>query len=576
MSYRSSVCKQWGGIALGLGMVLLSACGTWRRHGAPELLETPIKSVRAPDAASNQMYDILLGEIAGQRGQVNDAVQRYLDAAQSSDDPRIAQRAMQIALYAHDEKRAQQAAERWLQLQPNSLEPRQALSMLYLRAGRIDDSIAQFDRLVTAVPKASVGPLYIQIALLLSREPDKAAALKVMRGLVAKHEHEPYAQLSLSQLAAITQDWPVAEHAVARALQLKPDWVDALVLRARIQAERGQTEAALAGMRHALVAHPNNTELRLNYARLLVQLKRPKEARAQFQQLAHQVPNDADVQFALGLLALDAGQTVEATAYFKRLLKLGKHQDEARYYLGRIAEDKRLYPEALDWYGQVEQGEHQLEAELRIAALLAKRGDIDAALGRLHALQALNPAMATRITLAEGEVLVSAQRQTQAMALYDQALQHDPDNNDLLYARALLAEKMNHLDILERDLRAILKRDPNNALALNALGYTLADRTTRFDEAEQLIKRALAQLSNDPAVLDSMGWVEFRLGRTADALKYLRQAYSVNNDAEIAAHLVEVLSASGDRAGAREIGNKALKLDPDNAALKGVMQRLKL
>jgi len=205
---------------------------------------------------------------------------------------------------------------------------------------------------------------------------------------------------------------------------------------------------------------------------------------------------------------------------------------------------------------------------------LAKRGDIDAARDRLHALQEQNPALTTRVILVEGELLVNAQRQTEAMALYDQALQREPENNDLLYARALLAEKMNKLDILERDLRAILKREPENALALNALGYTLADRTTRYAEAEELIKRALAQLPNDPAVLDSMGWVQFRLGRHAEALKYLRQAYEVNDDAEVAAHLVEVLWASGDQAEARRLGKKALKADPDSKALKNVMQRI--
>ena len=189
-------------------------------------------------------------------------------------------------------------------------------------------------------------------------------------------------------------------------------------------------------------------------------------------------------------------------------------------------------------------------------------------------MQEQNPALATRVTLTEGELLVNAQRQAEAMTLYDQALQREPDNNELLYARALLAEKMDKLDILERDLRAILKRDPENALALNALGYTLADRTTRFAEAEQLIKHALVLLPNDPAVLDSMGWVQFRLGHHAEALKYLRQAYEINDDAEIAAHLVEVLWASGDQAGARRLGKKALKTDPDNKALKNAMQRI--
>ncbi len=395
-----------------------------------------------------------------------------------------------------------------------------------------------------------------------------------MQGLVARHEREPYAQLSLSQLAALTQNLELAERAALRALELKPNWSDALVLRARIQAERGDIKAALAGMRKALALHPKDNELRINYARLLVQDKRFNEARDQFQRVARAAPNDADVQYALGLLALDANQPADATGYFKRLLKLGKHEDEARYYLGRIAEDKRLYPEALNWYGKVEQGEHQLDAELRIAALMAKRGDLDAARDRLHAMQEQNPTLASRIILVEGELLVNAQRLDDAMTLYDQALQKEPENNELLYARALLAEKLGMIDILERDLRDILKREPDNALALNALGYTFADRSLRLDEALELIKRALTQMPNDPAVLDSMGWVQFRLGHHSEALKYLRQAYELNDDAEISAHLIEVLWATGDKAAARKLGQQAIKADPDNKALKGVLQRI--
>lgn len=574
MSYRSLGFKGGCGVALLVAAALLAACGSLHQRVMKAGSIAQQKPYIAPDPYTAQMYYVLLGEMAGQSGQMAASAQTYLEAARISNDPRIAQRAMQIALYAHDEARAQQAAERWLALQPDSQEPRQALSMLYLRAGRIDESVVQFEHLISASAKGGADQLFLQIAVLLSRESNKAAALKVMQGLVAKHETNPYAQLSLSQLAAMTQDMDLADHAVSRALELKPDWGDALVMRAQIQAARGDVDAALSGLRQALEAHPKNTDLRLNYARLLVQAKHPKEARAQFQQLAREVPKDADVQYALGLLALDSNQPNDAVAYFKRLLKLGKHMDEARYYLGRIAEDRRLYAEALNWYGQVEQGEHQSEAELRIAALLAKRGELDAARDRLHALQEQNPALATRVTLVEGELLVNAERQTEAMALYDQALQREPDNNELLYARALLAEKMDHLDILERDLREILKRDPENALALNALGYTLADRTTRFAEAEELIKRALVQLPHDPAVLDSMGWVQFRLGHNAEALKYLRQAYEVNDDGEVAVHLIEVLWASGDKAEARRLGKKALKANPDNKMLKNVMQRI--
>jgi len=564
---------RYGG-ALLLGVLLLTGCGGLHRQVPDTDATVQIKPYKAPDAHSAQVYQVLLGEIAGQRGKIPESVQNYLLAAQSSTDPRVAQRAMQIALYARDDSSAQQAAERWLTLEPDNLEPRQALSMLYLRSGRIDESVAQFDYLITKSANDNADQLYVQIAMLLSRETDKAAALKVMQGLVAKHEREPYAQLSLSQLAALTQNLELAERAALRALELKPNWSDALVLRARIQAERGDIKAALAGMRKALAVHPKDNELRISYARLLVQDKRFNEARDQFQRVARAAPNDADVQYALGLLALDANQPADATGYFKRLLKLGKHEDEARYYLGRIAEDKRLYPEALNWYGKVEQGEHQLDAELRIAALMAKRGDLDAARDRLHAMQEQNPTLASRIILVEGELLVNAQRLDDAMTLYDQALQKEPENNELLYARALLAEKLGKIDILERDLRDILKREPDNALALNALGYTFADRSLRLDEALELIKRALTQMPNDPAILDSMGWVQFRLGHHSEALKYLRQAYELNDDAEISAHLIEVLWASGDKAAARKLGQQAIKADPDNKALKGVLQRI--
>jgi len=287
-------------MALLLAVTLLAGCGSLGHRVTGTKPAVQQKPYNAPDPYTAQIYHILLGEMAGQSGQMEASAQTYLEAALLSDDPRVAQRAMQIALYARDEARAQQAAERWLTLQPDSLEPRQALSMLYLRAGRIDDSIAQFDYLIRSSANGSADQMFAQIAMLLSRESNKSAALKVMQGLVAKHEAEPSAQLSLGQLAAMTQEMDLAEHAVARALELKPGWSDALIMRAQIQAARGDVEAALAGLRKALELHPKNADLRLNYARLLLQAKRPNEARAQFQRLAREVPKDADVQYALG------------------------------------------------------------------------------------------------------------------------------------------------------------------------------------------------------------------------------------------------------------------------------------
>ena len=285
-------------------------------------------------------------------------------------------------------------------------------------------------------------------------------------------------------------------------------------------------------------------------------------------------PDNGDARHALALLYLQTEKLDEAERHLRSLSVRGARQNTARFYLGHVAEARGRVDEAISWYGQVEQGEHLVDAQVRLGVLLARQGRLDEARQRLQSVETSNGKDRVRLILVEGELLVDAGRLQDALTLHDLALQEFPDDADLLYARAMVAERLDRLDLLEADLRAILSRDPNHVQALNALGFTLADRTDRYQEAHDLIVRALAQRPDDYYIQDSMGWVLFRLGRLPEALEYLRRAAAQSDDVEVAAHLGEVLWASGDEAGARQVWDAVLKREPGNKRITELMRRL--
>lgn len=522
--------------------------------------------------SADLLYEVLVAEVAGQRGRLDVAVNSYLSAARASDDPKIAERATRVAIFARDEDTALIAAQRWIELDPDNVEAHQVLAALYLHKGDQERALSQVER-VLALTGGETDRGFALIAGWLSREPDQAAALELMGRVVDRHPGSPDALLAYAQLAIRANQPALALEKVENALKLKPEWTDLHILRAQIRIRQGEMEQALAEMEQAVAANPKDTKLRLTYARLLVEAQRLDEARSQFELLAEQSPGNPDVLYALGLLALDAKHLDDAQRYFSELAGLGQRVDEAHYYLGRIAENREQFTEARHWYAKVGQGEYYLEAQIRIASMLAKEGNVQGARDHLQGLRMQDPDSAVRIYLAEGEILHEAGRSQEAMTLYSEAILLFPDSNDLLYARALLAERLDQLDVTERDLRKVLERDPDNAYALNALGYTLADRTDRYAEAAEYIKRALELLPDDPAVIDSMGWVQYRLGNHEESLKYLRRAFEMSGDAEIAAHLGEVLWVSGRRDEAREVWAQGMERDPKNRVLVEVMKR---
>lgn len=320
-------------------------------------------------------------------------------------------------------------------------------------------------------------------------------------------------------------------------------------------------------------AQPDNTKLRMFYARNLVDAKQFDEAAKQFSELTDDEKLQHEARYALGLLTLQMNKPKEATEYFAQLLADEKRVVDAQYYLAQSYELQNELDKAIQAYAEVRNNQYSFEADLRVALILAKQGRLSEARLRLQNMSPDSLDKELRVYLTEGEILNTAKEYEEALDLYNEALAQLTDNNRLLYARALTAEKLGKIDLAVKDLESIVKREPENAQALNALGYTLVDKTKQLERGIGYIKKALKLEPNDAAIHDSLGWAYYRLGQYDESLKYLRQAFEKLKDAEIAAHLGEVLWVAGEREEAHDVWNAALQQAPNDDLLLNVMQK---
>jgi len=556
--------------ALGFSGLLLSlgGCATVVDAQAPVELEYAIRPVVQPGPRAELMYHILAAEVAGKRDRLDIALDHYQRAATASGDPRVAERATMLALLVKDDAAALALARRWQALAPTDDQARQALALALLRNDRVDEAAESLEMVRRAARDRDQQRGFATLASLLSQVEDQQAALRVMQQFRDRYPRSEFAQYYHGMLAAAAGDSELALASLDRALALEPKLASAHLLRTRILLDQGDRDQALESLRRAVAAMPRDRNLRMNYARLLIDAGRLDQARGEFAILLNQDPKDHDTLFALGVLAAETRQFDLAEGYFLDLIKRNVRLTDVYFELGRIEEQRGDYVKALAWYERVSDEERYLNARMRMGMVLAKAGEpIRTVNQHFDDLRRAHPQHEITLYLAEAEALREAERHPESFALLNRALKTHPNDHDLLYARALAAEKIDRLDILERDLRAILADDPENAHALNALGYTLTDRTDRHQEALGYIEQALALLPDDGAVLDSMGWVQYRLGNHAKALEYLRRAYRQYPDAEIAAHLSEVLWVTGQREEAKRIWREALNKEPDNPHL---------
>ncbi len=522
------------------------------------------------------LYSLLVGEIAGQRGQIGVAASTLGKVAEQTRDPRIAERATLAALYAKRYDEALKSAQLWSALQPDDTEAREAVITALLELNRVGEAKSRFESLFgMEQTRQHLDQAYLRAAAILGRAGNRAAGIEVMRSLVALHPERPAAHFAMAHLMVRGGDLENALVSDEEALKLRPDWEDAALFKARILMSLKEPRKAREFFAQFLDDNPGATGVRLNYARFLIDQKDWDKALEQFKRVASDMPDDADTIYAVGLLSLQTNHLDDAAKYLKHALELRPQNDQARLYLGEVAEQRKNYDEAARWYHEISNGEYYFEAQLRLGVVQAKQGNLAAARRHLESVEPQNDRERVQLALTEEQVLREARQYRQALDVMNAALKAVPGDKDLLYARALVAEKLDMFDVTERDLREILKQDPKNVNALNALGYTLTDRTTRYKEALVLLQQAMALKPDDAFIMDSMGWLQYRLGNNAEAVKYLKHALEIRNDAEIAAHLGEVLWVMGNHSEAESVWNRALRETPDNEALNNVIKKFR-
>jgi tetratricopeptide (TPR) repeat protein len=521
------------------------------------------------------LYDMLLGEIALQRGDYALAAKTYLELAKQTRDPRVARRAVEIANQGKLTDLAIEAARTWQNIEPQSPAALQVLAALLISAKKVDEAEPVIDKLLSA-EGVSMERGFLQLNRLLAGNPDKAANLRVVRSLAGKHANLPEAQVALAQAAALANDDKAAIAAARRAAEMRPEWELPALLEAQVLQKRSTSDAAKR-LGQFVEKNPGSREGRLNYARALILDKKVAEARKQFETLLAANPNDTQLTYMVGVTALQLKDYGVAEDTMKRLVNNPQYRDQdgARYILGQIAEEKKDWGQAIKWYGDIQDGEHLVPARLRTANAIAKQGKLDAALDFLHKAADENPGQEVQFTVAEAQLLREANRNGEAFDLLDKALKADPEQPELLYDFALTAEKLQKYDVLEANLRKLIEVRPEHAHAYNALGYSFAERNLRLPEARDLIEKALQLAPEDYFIIDSLGWVQYREGNLKGAAETLRRAYSGRPDAEIGAHLGEVLWVMGERNEANRVWNESLKTAPDNETLLKTIKRLR-
>jgi len=526
------------------------------------------------DLTEPMLYDFLLGEIAAQRGSAGFAAQTYVDLAKRTRDPRVARRAVEIANFARMPDLALEAARIWHEADPASPQALQTVVVLLVNGKKVAETEPYLTKLLSVDANAAANG-FMQLGRLLGSSADPAANLRVVRKLAERYPDLPQAHFAVAQAASAAKDDALALAELRRAATLKPDWEIAVLSEAQLLQRSSPAEAARR-LAAYLEKYPGSRDVRLTYARMLVLDKRNEEARAEFANILGRFKDDADALYAVGLLALQIKEFATAEASMKRLLGLNYRDPGAvRYTLGQIAEEQKNWAGAIDWYKMIQRGEYAVPARIRVANAIAKQGKLDEARAYLRNAGALDEPQRVQLLVAESQLLREAQLNKEAFDLLGRALAENPDQPDLLYDYALTAEKIDRFDVLESNLTRLIKLRPDHAHAYNALGYSLADRNVRLPEARILIEKALELSPDDFFIIDSMGWVLYRMGDLKGAAAQLRRAWSGRPDGEIGAHLGEVLWQLGERDEAQRIWQEALKASPENESLQKTVKRFK-
>jgi Flp pilus assembly protein TadD len=569
---------------------LVSPPGTAQQPGVAEQPpENKSNAAQASGGISAELfYKLILADVALQRGEASLAARAYYEAARESRDPRVARRATEVALAARQRSLAAESATLWATLEPEATRPKQILAAIASgTTGKdIADTVAddeirvRLEKLLSdaAVSGQGVGEVFLQINRFFAQQPERRQVYDIIRSLAKPYPASPEAHFAVAYAAFGAQIPPSqgvdpALIEVNRALELKPDWERAALLKADILA-RTSADAAIAFLKPFVAANPDAKATAGALGQIYVEQKRYAEGRAVFQALWDSDRSARDFEFGVAAISMQMKDWATAEALFTDLQKAGYGENAVvEFYLAQVAEETGQYQLAIDRYLAVPEGERAWLGKLRVAAMMAKQKRIPEARRYLADLPAVTIEQRVQVRQAEAALLRDANDNAAAYAVLTQALIEHPDAPDLLYDAAMVAEKLDKIDEAEARLRRVVELKPDDAQALNALGYTLVDRTPRTSEGFALIEKAYKLSPEDPYILDSMGWAFYRLGNLDDAESYLRRAMTQRPDAEIAAHLGEVLWKKGDPVRANEVWQSQLQTTPANEVLLETVRR---
>ena len=522
-------------------------------------------STEKVELTSEIVYNYLLAEIAAQRGEFGLSSHLFYTLAKSSRDPSLAQRAAKAAAVGNQGNLALEATKLWSEIDPSSLEAEQATSQLLMASGNLEEAKVHIAKLLVKEDTRAVN--FLAINSLFARQADKKLVQSIVTDLAKPYPNLPEAHFAIAHAALTANDIATMQSELALAEKLRPGWEIPVMLQAQDELKESPSKA-ITTYKDFLKKYPKANDVRMALAKLLINQKLFNEAKPELVTLSKAGKGNPEIHAVLGLLAIEAKDYKASEAYFQQSLKDGFKEPEQIYiYLGKLADQQKNDKQALDWFNKVQPGERYLDAQISKANVISRTQNTDAAIKLLDDIDDLTTEQQIIVIETQAGLLAQAKRNQEAFDLLDKALKNMVNTPDLIFEYASAAERIGKYDLMETELNKAITMKPDYAAAYNALGYSLADRNVKLDVAKQMIDKALALSPDDHFMIDSLGWVYYRLGQLDLAAEKLRIAYNAQPDPEIAAHLGEVLWQQGKQEEAKTIWKAALKDNPDNEVL---------
>lgn len=509
------------------------------------------------------LYLLMAAELAGQRNQYDLALDAYLQAAKRVDDPRIAERAVKIGLFLKDEKRTQEALAIWLAKDGKNLSARKFALLIAIKNANQEVAVENIKALLNE-DSAGFEAGLLELVKLFEKEGRVRFTFDALNQVASQIPEQPNVLFVQAVLASMLPDLPLAQEKISRVIELQPDWNRAIIFQAQLAGRLGDLPQARRFLEKAIKLAPEDVVLKRMLIEVLVNSDALDDAVRICQIILEQKPDDPETLMSIALIHLQQNQLDKGEVYLEKLALNPDWDDQAVFYLGKLQQQRKQYDKALAWFDRVIEGRFAFEANMSAVAILLNSSRAEEAQQRLLKMEDRFPEQHLRILMLKAEILNQQGNHQAAFNELTVALKEVPDNAEILYARALIAEKLNRLDVLESDLLKILEKNPDDVRTLNALGYTLTDKTERYDEADRYLQRALQLQPDEPVVIDSFGWLLYKKGMADRALPYLKRAYEKQPETEIAAHMIEVLLSLGEKKQARELFETMNKKAPQD------------